>query len=121
MKLRVAGAMFALIALVLTAAPASPAKANEVTVSSLCGSAYGGTFVGVYHNAYTHNATGCYFKYLAFTYYLQGQPYSGGYGYTLNGQSFDISESAGSISGTHRLCNSDYSICSLWKYTSHSV
>ena len=111
------------LAVVIAAALTVPflqfARANEVSLSTVCGSGYGGTFLSPDWVGYTTNGNNGCARYLNGTVYYSGQPYSYGYGWTGYNQVFDLF-GAGAAAASHRLCNFSFTVCSFWGYTSAS-
>ena len=97
----------------------STARANQVNVYGFQCQGPGGTWVDPYWDAYTFGGE-CYAKYLGCTYWINGNGHFCAGGWSAYDWYILIDTGAGSISGSHRLCNADYTICSLWGYTSDS-
>jgi hypothetical protein len=78
------------------------AAANEVPLSSLCGSGYGGTFVAPYWVAYT-TSSACASKYMVCTFYVGGNAYScPGPAWSAYNIEYSDFEGAGSIMASTR-------------------
>lgn len=95
------------------------ARANEVIVSSVCGSGYGGSYVGPYYTAYTTSAS-CYIKFLEYTYYTTWGWGQGGDFYSPYNQNEYLPVSSISVAGQHRVCSEGPSLCSAFVGTSDS-
>jgi hypothetical protein len=118
--LRLVTALLLAIAIIL---PSRAATAQEITVSALCGWGYAGTFNYPDDTAYTlKNAGPLCITWLECAYYEQGTGdlrVRTPVGWSVSGQVRSIQYSS-SVTGKHRLCNEDQSICSVWGFTSDS-
>jgi hypothetical protein len=110
----------------LALASVSPASAADIVPLSYSLDCVGSGGSHLYDppnpiNAHSYTSgepTACDLKYLFFTYKVSGVEFTGGAGWTTSNQLVNFNNSATQVNGAHRLCKSDFSLCSSWGFTS---